>query len=160
MEWTASMDNVKVTREIVEGFLAQEALALAGASRGGKKFGNTIFKDLSVKGYRVHLVHPDAREIDGAACVSSLEELPEAVGGLVLVVPPAQSEKLVREAHAAGIPRVWMQQGAESPTAIEYCRANGMEVVHGECIMMFAEPVHGLHSFHRWVSKVFGKLPR
>ena len=80
------------------------------------------------------------------------------VGGVVLVVPPEQTEKLVRQAKEAGIQRVWMQQGAESPQAIAYCADNGIDAVHGECIMMFAQP-KGIHRFHRWLWSVLGKLP-
>lgn len=154
------METTTVTRRVVEEFVAQKTLALAGASRSGKKFGNSILKELREKGYTVLPVHPEAEQIDGVPCVPSLAALPEAVGGLVLVVKPAESAKLVREAHAAGITRVWMQQGAESAEAIAYCREHGIDVVHGECLLMFAEPVHSVHSFHRWIWKVFGKLPK
>lgn len=154
------MEQVKVSRSTVEDFVAQKTLALAGASRGGKKFGNSVLKELRDKGYTVYPVHPEVKDIDGVACAPSLAALPAEVGGLVLVVKPAESEKLVREAHAAGIRRVWMQQGAESAEAIAFCRDNGIDVVFGECLLMFAEPVQSVHSFHRWVWKIFGKLPK
>lgn len=154
------MQQLKVSRSTVEEFVAQKTLALAGASRGGKKFGNAVLKELRDKGYTVYPVHPEVKDIDGVACAPSLAALPEAVGGLVLVVKPAESEKLVREAHAAGITRVWMQQGAESAEAIAFCRDNSIDVVFGECLLMFTEPVQNVHSFHRWVWKIFGKLPK
>jgi len=147
-------------RQSVDTFLAQRTLAIAGVSRGGKKFGNSIMKELRGKGYTMHPVHPEAEEVDGVRCVQSLKDLPEGVGGLVLVVKPEQTEKLVREAHEAGISRVWMQQGAASDTAVAFCRDQGMDVVAGECILMFSEPVSGIHGFHRWLWKIFGKLPR
>jgi len=75
-----------------------------------------------------------------------------------VVVPPAQTERVVREAAEVGIQRVWLQQGAESATAIKYCQDQGMSVVHGECILMFAAPT-GAHKLHRWIWKLFGKLP-
>jgi len=142
----------------VEQFLAQRSLGLVGVSRGGKKFGNTVLRELTKRGYRVSMVHPQAAEIDGVRCVPSVSELPDEVGGLVLVTPPEQTEKLVREAAAAGVRRIWMQQGAESGVAIELCRGSGIDLVHGECILMFAEPA-GFHRFHRWLWKLLGKLP-
>lgn len=147
-----------ISKATIDGFLDQKALALAGLSRSGKKFGNAVLKNLSGKGYEVLPVHPEAAVIGGVRCFRSLAELPTKVGGLVLVVPPAQTEMLVKEAHEAGIDRVWMQQGAESGEAIRYCEDHGMDVVHGECIMMFAEPT-GVHRFHRWLRGLFGKLP-
>jgi hypothetical protein len=147
-----------VSKATIDDFLDQKTLALAGLSRSGKKFGNAVLKDLSGKGYEVLPIHPETAEIGGVRCFPSLEELPTKVGGLVLVVPPAQTETLVKEAHEAGIDRVWMQQGAESGEAIHYCEDHGMDVVHGECIMMFAQP-RGIHKAHRWLRGALGKLP-
>lgn len=146
------------SQESVDGFLALDTLAIAGVKRNGTGFGNVVLKDLTGKGYEVLPVHPEADEIGGHPCSRSLAELPKQVNGLVLVVQPEQSEKLVIEARAAGIQRIWMQQGAESPEAIRYCEDNGVDVVHGECIMMFAQPT-GIHRFHRWINGIFGKLP-
>ena len=146
------------TRTSVEQFLAQRSLGLVGVSRSGKKFGNTVLRELTKKGYRVSVVHPQAAEIDGVRCYSSTSELPDEIGALVLVVPPEQTERIVREATARGVRRIWMQQGSESPAAIELCRESGIDAVHGECILMFAEPT-GFHRFHRWIWKVLGKLP-
>jgi len=142
----------------VEQFLAQRHLGLVGVSRSGKKFGNMVLRALTKKGYRVSVVHPEAAEIDGVRCVPSVSELPDDVGGMVLVTPPEQTEKLVREAAAAGVRRIWMQQGAESGVAIELCQESGIDLVHGECILMYAEPA-GIHRFHRWLWKVLDKLP-
>jgi predicted CoA-binding protein len=146
------------TQASVEGFLAEKTLAIAGVKRNGSGFGNSVLKDLTGKGYEVLPVHPNADEVSGVRCYPSLAELPKTVGGVVLVVPPPQTEKLVREAKDAGIARIWMQQGAESTEAIRLCEENGIDVVHGECIMMFAQPT-GIHKFHRWINGVFGKLP-
>ncbi|MDH5439134.1 MAG: CoA-binding protein [Candidatus Bathyarchaeota archaeon] len=40
------------------------------------------------------------------------------------------------ELGALGITKVWMQPGSESEKAIEYCEANGIDVVYGVCIMV------------------------
>ncbi len=142
----------------IDDFLVQRTLAVVGVSRGGKKFGNAASRELRSKGYRVIPVHPEAESIAGERCYPSLKELPEPVGGLLVVVPPVQTEQVVREAAEAGIRRVWLQQGAESAAAIKYCQEHGMSVVHGECILMFAAPA-GVHKLHRWLWKLFGKLP-
>ncbi|MFH1807878.1 MAG: CoA-binding protein [Pseudomonadota bacterium] len=143
----------------VETFLGSKRLALVGASSGGKKFGNVILKELSGKGYQVTPVHPTAENIDGHACAHSLGELAERVDGVVLVVPPAQTEKVVEEVAQVGIRRVWMQQGAESDRAVALCHERGIDVVHGECILMFAEPAGVPHRIHRFVWRMLHKLP-
>lgn len=148
------------TKAAVADFTALEKLAVVGVSRKGRKFGNLAFKELKQKGYRLFPVNPNAETIEGERCYPNLSALPEPVDGVLIIVPPAETEKVVREAAVAGIKRVWMQQGAESPEAIRFCQENGIEVVHGECILMFTERPAFYHRTHRWVWGLLGKLPR
>jgi predicted CoA-binding protein len=147
------------TKAAVEDFLAQQTLAVVGVSREGKKFGNTAYKELKAKGYQVFPVHPHVDAIDGARCYPGLSALPEPVGGVLIVVPPHETEKVVRDAAAAGIRRVWMQQGAGSQAAIQFCEEQGISAIHGECILMFADPA-SFHRLHRWIWGLLGKLPK
>lgn len=147
------------TRAAVEDFLSQKSLAVVGVSRSGKKFGNSAFNELKTKGYKVYPVNPNAESIDGETCYPSLTSLPEQVGGVLVVVPPSQTETTVREAADAGINRIWMQQGSESQDAIRFCTEHGISAVHGECILMFAEPTAWFHRMHRGIWRLLGKLP-
>jgi len=147
------------SKQTVDEFIRQPSLAIVGVSRNGKKFGNIAYRELTSKGYRLHIVHPQAETVEGAPCYRSLAELAEAVGGVLLVVPPDQTEAAVRQASAAGIQRVWMQQGAESPEAVRFCEENGLAHVEGECILMFAKPRFP-HLAHRWVWGLLGRLPQ
>ena len=147
-------------RRTVREFMAQRTLALVGVSRGGKKFGNSVLKEMTAKGYTVFPVHPSAESIAGVRCWPSLKTLPEPVGGVVIAVPPAETEKVVRDAAEAGIKRVWMQQGSQSPEAIRFCEEHGISVVRRECILMFTEPVTSIHRVHRGLWRLLGKLPR
>ena len=154
------MTTHTATRTDIDDFLAQRTLALVGASRSGKKFGNALLRELTARGYEVQPVHHEANEVEGLSCVRSLRELPAPVGGVVIVVPPAQTLRVVEEAIAAGIPRVWMQQGSESPDAVRACRERGVTVVERECLLMFLEPAAWFHRAHRWVRGVTAGLPR
>lgn len=149
-----------VTRAVIDDFLAQKSLALVGVSRDGQHgFGNAVRKELAEKGYELHVVHPEADRIGDAPCAHALAEVAGAVTGVVLVTPPAQTEHLVREALALGVRRVWLQQGAESAEAIRLCEEAGVPVVHGECILMFAEPTAWFHRAHRWAHEAFSHEP-
>ncbi len=147
-------------RSGVEDFMAQRKLAVVGVSRRGKKFGNSAYRALRERGYQLFPVHPSASTLEGDRCYPSLRDLPEAVGGALVVVPPAQTEQVVRDAAAAGIPRLWLQQGAGSPAALKAAEEHGLKVVDGECVLMFLEPVTSVHRFHRWLWRLLGKLPR
>lgn len=148
------------SKSAIMDFVGQRSLAVVGVSRSGKKFGNSAYRDLKAKGYRLVPVHPEAEMLEGDHCAKNLASLPAPVGGVLIIVPPQQAEQVVREAAAAGIKRVWLQQGAESPAAIRLAESNGMSVVSGECILMFAEPVGFGHRAHRWIKGVFGGLPK
>lgn len=143
----------------VEDFISQKTLAVVGVSRGGQKFGNMAYRELKANGYQLYPIHPTAEKLEGDRAYADFKSLPEKAGGALIVVPPAQTEKVVRAAAAAGIRRVWMQQGSESEAAIRFCQENGIAEVHGECILMFAGKSF-FHKPHRWVWHLIGKAPK
>ncbi len=151
--------SVLTTMAGVTEFLEQKTLAVVGVSRSGKKFSNTICKVLEAKGYRLFPVNPQADRINGKTCFPDIPSIPIKVEGVVIVVPPNQTEKAVKDVVAAGIKHVWIQQGAESPGAINFCKNNGINVIHNHCILMFADPSLP-HKCHRYLWKVLGKLPK
>ena len=148
------------TKQDIQEFVSQKTIAMAGLSRDEKAFSASIKKELQSKGYKILPVNPHASRIGGEICYPSLAALPEKVGGVLVVTPPSQSERIVRDAAAQGISRVWLQHGAQSDAAVAACAEHGMSAVAGKCIMMFAEPVTSIHGVHRWFSKVFGQLPK
>ena len=147
------------TMETVNEFVSQKKIAVVGVSRKPQKFGSGVYRELKEKGYTVYPINPNAETIGDDTCYPSLKELPEAVDGAVLVVHPEQTDAVVRDAKEAGITRIWMQQGSQSQSAIDYCDENGISVVSKHCIFMFAEPVTSIHKFHRFFKKVFGGMP-
>ena len=144
----------------IKEFINEKKYALFGVSRNGKKFGNYVLKELSASGYTVYPIHPVASEIDGFKCFSDINSLPERIQSALIIIQPDQVLPLLPTLKQAGITRVWLQQGAYSDQAVEYCKANNISVIHHECILMFAEPVHSFHKFHGWINKILGKYPR
>ena len=143
----------------IDDFLNQDSYAVVGVSRTGKKFGNSVYRMLKERGFAVFPVNPQVGSIDGDRCYARVQDLPKRVGGVVIVVPPKQTERVLKDVAEAGIRRVWMQQGSESKRAIQYCDQFGIEAVYGRCIFMFAEPVESIHKVHRWVANLFHRLP-
>ena len=139
---------------VVDEFFAQEQLALMRASRKAKVLGCRIDKELGAKGHSVSVLYLD-EDTSGA----SLMDLKPPATGLMIAVPSALAEAAVQQAIKAKIQRVWIQEGSESQAAIKLCEAHGITLIHGECILMFAEPVKSFHAFHRWIWKLLGKLP-
>jgi len=144
----------------VEDFLAQKNIAVVGVSRNGTKSGNKIYDELKSKNYQTFAVNPKATNEGGIKFYPDLRSIPEKIDGIVLAVLPAVTDKVVKEAHELGINHIWMQLGAESQNAIDFCKEKGINVIHNLCIFMFAEPVESFHKIHKWFAKLFGKLPK
>ena len=122
-------------RDSLDEFLKGQRWAVVGASADRTKFGNITLRELQSRGKQVYPVNKRSKKIEGETCYPSLSALPEPVDRVLLVVPPKQSEAVVKEAAAVGIDSVWFQPGAESEAALAYCEARGMVAVSGRCIL-------------------------
>lgn len=145
-------------RHAIEEFLKCKSLAVVGASRGGKKFGNSALTELSQRGYRVFPIHPRATEISGVPCYPNLAALQGKVDGVVVSVKPPEALQVLRDAAAIGLKNIWLQQGAESAEAEVLARSLDLDPVTKRCILMYAIPVGGFHAWHRGFYRLFGKL--
>ena len=145
-------DRAKAIQEIV----GAKHIAVVGVS--DKKFGGAIYKTLKKNGYAVHAVNPGRETFDGDPCHSRLASLPDEVKTAVIAVSPDVAEAVVVDAHAAGFTHLWFQQGKDFSVAIEKANAKGMSVVSKKCILMYAEPVTGIHAIHRLLARIFGRV--
>ncbi len=148
------------SKKQIEEFLQKKNIAVVGVSGSQKKFGYIIYSELKLKGYNVYPVNPNVNNINGDKCYPSLMAIKNEVEAAVLVIPPSASKEVVKDAHSIGIKKIWMQQGAESDSAISYCLLNDIDVIHNECILMFTDSAGFIHRAHKWVWGVLGKLPQ
>lgn len=142
----------------VAAFLSAGKYAVAGVSRDPKKFGHVVYKTLLKKGMDVVPVNPATDTIDGAKCYNSVSDLPSDIKGIIFMTPKEETLSVGREAISKGIKNLWIQQGAESKATISELEKENVNLIHNECIMMFWKP-DGIHSFHRFLKKIFGGLP-
>jgi predicted CoA-binding protein len=124
-------------QEQINQFLAAGAFGVVGASSNRQKFGNRVLRCYLQKGKQAIPVNPNEVEIEGVACVKSVEELPPEVKSISMITPPAVTEQLVPRAIAHGIENIWMQPGAESPAAVAFCNEKGINVIaDGSCLLV------------------------
>lgn len=146
----------------IDKFVNAKNIALIGVSVVKQKFGNFLMTELTKKGYTIFPVHPTLKEVNGVKCYSDVNELPDYVTNLILVVQPTVTEQIVSQLKGSPIKRVWMHKGAgkgsASAAAIKICKELGIEVVYGFCPMMFFSR-SGMHSIHFWLRKKFGEVP-
>jgi len=143
---------------LIDDFISSKKIAVVGMSRSGKKFGNMASKELRAKGYEIYPVHPEALEIDGLACYPDLKSLSGKVDGVWISIPPTKVPEVLEEAAQIGLKNIWLQQGAWSKEVQEKIDQLKLSVVSKKCIMMYAQPVHSVHKFHRTIVGIFGRL--
>jgi hypothetical protein len=144
----------------MQEFISGKRIAVVGASRtnGRYKFGNMAATELKRRGYEVYLVHPQAETINGEKTYRSLSALAGKVDGVLVSVPATKGADVLREAAAAGLRDVWIQQGGESPELIQMGEQLKLNLITGKCILMYAKPVRSFHAIHRFIARVSGKL--
>ena len=150
--------------ETIAEFLAQKLIAMIGISRNPKDFSASLFSELERRGYDIVPVNPKASEIMGRSCFNRVQDIPPPVDGALLMTTPEVTDAVITDCAAAGIRRVWMYRaggkGAVSEKAITFCQERGIQVVPGPCPFMFLPGSGGVHTFHGFLRKIFGKYPR
>lgn len=144
--------------ENIQSFFDSKNIAIVGVSHSRKSFGNAIVETLHERGFRIFPIHPNGGEIEGIPCLKSFDQLPPEVKSLVVCVSPKIAPEIVGSARNAGIEKIWFQQGANFKAVAENSRETGMKVVSRKCVLMYAPPVTGLHSMHRFFVRLLGKL--
>lgn len=136
-------------------FWKSSTFAVVGVSQNKRKFGRIVYDEMKKRGLPVSAVNPRAFIEEGMIIHPRLADISPTVDAIIVVVPPPVTGQIVREAYALGINHVWLQPGAESPDAIRFCEEKGMQVIHGECVLLQMAPVKFPHALHRFVKKVF-----
>lgn len=152
------------TRAAIDEFLAQDRLALVGLSRDAKSFSHAVYRELVDHGYDITPVNRWADAIVGEPCVRTIADLPDGIGGVIVMVRSAQAAQVVQECADRGITRVWLHKGvgasSVSDEAIALCRDRGIAVIDGACPLMFVPHPGLVHRIHRGELHLTGRLPR
>lgn len=154
--------------DTIDCFLAGHRIALVGASRDPKDFTRAVMRELLGQGYDVVPVNPAASdgqvEIEGRAAFRRLADVPGPVDGALVMTPAEITLEVARDALEAHVPRVWMHRGigtgAVDEEAVALLRSRGVEVVAGECPLMFVGQPSGGHRLHGWIRRLLGRYPR
>jgi len=110
--------------------------AVVGASNNTEKYGYKVFKDLLDAGYKVVPIHPTEQKILWEMVYPTLSDVKEKIDVVIFVTQPTVTEKVLEQVKTLWIKNVWLQPGAQSDTAIEFCKKNMIECIHDACIMI------------------------
>lgn len=148
-------------KKTIQAFIDDKNLAIVGASPNKDNFGRSLMTELTKLEYKVIPVNPKYDAVENIATIPTVKELPGEIENLILATPAHLTEEIVNQCIGTHVKRVWMirgvGKGAYTEEAHRMCAENGIEVVYGFCPMMFMG--EGLHKFHFWLRKRFGKIP-
>jgi len=122
----------------IQDFLAAGPYAVVGASTNRAKYGNKVLRCYVQNGRTpLYAINPRADEIEGVPAYASLADVPERPRSVSIITPPEITERVVDEAIALGVEQLWMQPGAESPTAVARAEEAGLGVIaDGSCLLV------------------------
>ena len=146
----------------IDRFLAGKRFALVGVSAQPNDFSRAVLRELTQHGYEVVPINPHIETVDGLRGYARVLDVPGPLDGVILMTSPRVTSEVVRDCATAKVPRVWMHRGvgagAVSDEAIRFCEAHEIEVIAGECPLMFLSQT-GPHAVHAAVRKAFGSYP-
>jgi len=150
--------------ETIDHFLACKRIAMIGLSRDSRDFSAKLFEEFCRHGYDMVPVNPRAREIQGKPCFAHVQEVSPPVEAALLMTPAVVTRAVIHDCIEAGIDLVWMYRshghGAVNEPAVQFCLAQGIQVIAGECPFMFLPGSAAIHRFHGFLRKITGRYPQ
>lgn len=108
--------------------------ALLGATDDKSRFGYKILRRLKDKGYTVYGVNPKYETIDEMKIYSSIDEIPEEVEGVNIVVNPKVAMAALPTIKEKGIKNLWFQPGSFNEEVIAAAKAMGFNIENEKCL--------------------------
>lgn len=87
-------------------------------------------------GYKVIPINPNEKKILWVKVYPKLSEIKKNIDVVVFVTQPTITEKILEEVKTLEIKNVWLQPGAQSDTAINFCQKNNIACIHDACILI------------------------
>lgn len=121
---------------LAEGLTTQDTYAVLGNAEKFKKHKHAwkVWRQLKEFGCVVYPVAEGIQRIDGSKVYSDLAQLTGKVTAVVPCLLPERLEKLVRDAAAAGVSKIWFQEQTWTPELQQECENTGIEVIRG-CVL-------------------------
>jgi predicted CoA-binding protein len=112
--------------------MTRPSVAIIGASRDRRKYGNKSVRAHVAAGYDVYPVNPHADDIEGLICYPSLSAVPaHHLDRVSLYVPASVGSGLLEEIAAARPKEVWLNPGSGSRTLREAAQRLGLNLIDG-----------------------------
>jgi hypothetical protein len=112
-----------------------KTIAVVGISDKLGRPSLTVASYLKDHGFEVLPVNPNLASVAHVPCFPDLKSLPVTPDLVVIFRKAADIPDVVREAVATAVPKVWIQEGINSPEGYRMAEIAGMAVIMDKCIM-------------------------
>ena len=99
--------------------MSEQSVAVLGASRDRRKYGNKAVRAYVESGLKVYPVNPKEASIEGLTAFPNLAAIGAPVDFVSLYVPPAVGLQLLTAIAALKPKEVWLNPGSESEDLID-----------------------------------------
>jgi predicted CoA-binding protein len=104
-------------------------VAVIGASRDRRKFGNKAVRAFAAAGDTVIPIHPTETRIEGLLAFPSVRDVPGPIDVATIYLPPATALDVLPAIAAKGIGEVWLNPGADEDDVIAAAKRLGLPVI-------------------------------
>ena len=123
--------DLDAIRELLE---TVKTIAVVGLSPNPARPSHRVAGALQRAGYRIIPVRPAVTKVLGEKAYARLTDIPFAVDIADVFRAPAYVDDIVSDCIAAGIPRLWLQDGIIIEPAALRAQAAGITVVMNRCL--------------------------
>ena len=106
-----------------------QVVAVVGASRDRRKFGNKAVRAFRHRGYDVIPINPKGGVVEGIAAYASVLDVERAIDVATVYLQPAVGERVIDEIAQKGIGEVWLNPGADGAQVVARARALGLNPI-------------------------------
>ena len=127
------MKDIKA-EDLKKQMLEMKSWVVVGVTANKDKYGYKIWKTLKQHDYNTFGVNPNYDEIEGEKFYHSLNDLPEKVQVLDMVVPPKIAIKTLEEAKESGIEYIFFQPGTYNKEVVAKAEELELKYLLDDCI--------------------------
>jgi len=114
-------------------------IAIIGASRDRRKFGNKALRAFREQGYTVVPINRHEPDVEGERAYASVLDYPGPIDEATIYLPPRAGLSVLDELVEKRIGQVWLNPGADAPEVIERARALGLRPMVACSIMALGD---------------------
>ena len=121
-----------------------KVVAVIGASRDRRKFGNRALRAFREQGHTVIPINPNEAEVEGLKTYRSVLDVPGPIDMATVYVPPDVGLRVIDEVARKGIAEVWLNPGADGDAVVERARALNINPIIACSIMAIGQNPYDL----------------